>query len=325
MFGQPDPSKTEKATDKRRKKAREDGNVPKGQELGKALVLIAGLIGLHVWIGAMSGEIKVIFAWFLGTAPVSQVNPTKVYNLFLDVAVRIAFITMPVMLFVGLVAFLAQRLQVGGLWTTKVFKPKFDKVFNVVAGLKKFIINPQMFINLGKNILTAIAIGIAPYIVLSEEIHKVGPLFYTNAEGVAVYLLTTGSRMVVYALVPMLIIAIADTVYTRWNYEEQLKMTKDEVKDERKQAEGDPRVKAEQRKKMLQVHGASHDAGRAQGRRGRHQPDPRGHRPAIRPALRPGPAGAGQGPGQRGRKDQGDRPRKRGAHPREQAPGTGLV
>ena len=137
------------------------------------------------------------------------------------------------------------------MWTTKVFKPKFDKVFNVLGGLKKFIINPQMFINLGKNILTAFAIGIAPYIVLSEEIHKVGPLFYTNAEGVAVYLLTTGSRMVVYALVPMLIIAIADTVYTRWNYEEQLKMTKDEIKDERKQAEGDPKVKAEQRKKML--------------------------------------------------------------------------
>jgi len=59
--------------------------------------------------------------------------------------------------------------------------------------------------------------------------------------------------MVIYALVPMLVLAIADVVYTRWEYEENLKMTKDEVKDERKQAEGDPKIKQQQKMKMLRV------------------------------------------------------------------------
>ena len=251
-MGQADPSKTEKATDKRRDKSREEGNVPKGQEMGKTMVLVAGLIAMHAYIGTIGGELKTIFAWFLRTAPITPLDPSNVYALLMDMAYRLAFMTLPVMLFIGLVAYLTQRLQVGALWTTKVFEPKFGKIFNVLGGLKKFMINPKMFIKLGKSLLQAIAIGFAPYLVLKEEIHKVAPLFYATPEGVATYLLTTGSKMVVYALVPMLIIAIADMVYSRWDYEEQLKMTKDEVKDERKQMEGDPKIKGEQRKKMME-------------------------------------------------------------------------
>lgn len=249
-MAQKDPSKTEKATDKRRKKARSDGSVPKGQELGKAMVLVAGLIALHVWIRAMGSEIEVLFAWFLKSAPVTPLDPQRVQELLLSTAVRMAYIVLPVILFVGFVAYLTQRLQVGPLWSPKVFQPKL-KVFNLMNGLKKFMPNPKMFMNIGKSVLQAIAIGFAPYMVLREEIDKVAPLFFATPDGVCAYLLTTGSKMTVYALVPMLIIAIADTWYVRWDYEEQLKMSKDEVKDERKQMEGDPKIKSEQRRKML--------------------------------------------------------------------------
>ena len=71
--------------------------------------------------------------------------------------------------------------------------------------------------------------------------------------GLAAYILSAAARMVAYALIPMLLIAVADLIYTRWDYEEQLKMTKEEVKDERKQAEGDPKVKQHQRQKMMAV------------------------------------------------------------------------
>jgi flagellar biosynthetic protein FlhB len=65
-------------------------------------------------------------------------------------------------------------------------------------------------------------------------------------------MLSTGAQMVIIAMVPMLLIAAADLWYTRWDYEENLKMTKDEVKDERKQMEGDPEIKQQQKSKMLQ-------------------------------------------------------------------------
>ena len=108
-------------------------------------------------------------------------------------------------------------------------------------------------IRLGRSLLQAIVIGIAPYIVLKGEMDNIAPLFYQNAEGLAVYILETGAKMVIYALVPMLLIAAADLWYKKWDYIENLKMTKDEVKDERRQAEGDPQIKRKQRQKMMEV------------------------------------------------------------------------
>ncbi|MBU1003327.1 MAG: flagellar biosynthesis protein FlhB [Proteobacteria bacterium] len=246
-----DPSKTETATDKRRKKARSEGNVPKGQELSKTLVLLAGLIGLWAYLGVIGRELKIIFAWLLSSAPGTVLSPSGVYTLLTDLATRLAYMLLPVMLFIAFVAFITQRLQVGALWAPKVFEPKFGKCLNVIGGLKKIMITPDTLIKLAKNLLQAIAIGFAPYLVLKEEITKVGPLFYATTEGIAVYILSIAAKMVVYALVPMLIIAIADTWYTRWSYEEKLMMSKDEVKDERKQMEGDPKVKQAQRQKMM--------------------------------------------------------------------------
>jgi flagellar biosynthetic protein FlhB len=132
-------------------------------------------------------------------------------------------------------------------------KPKFSKLFNILAGVKKLMISPDAFIKLAKSLLQAMAVGIAPYIVLRQEINNLTPLFHANTEGIITFLLTTGYKMVCYALIPMIIIAVIDLWYERWNYEEKLKMTKDEVKDEAKQAEGDPKVKQKQRQKMMEM------------------------------------------------------------------------
>ena len=121
MFGtQKDPSKTEKATPKRVSKQRAEGNVPKSQELGKAVSLLGGMSILYAWIGPMSEEIKKIFRHFLSHAWEFDPNPENVYSLTLDLMVEVCKITMPVLLTLAFLSMLAQRLQVGKLWTTKV-------------------------------------------------------------------------------------------------------------------------------------------------------------------------------------------------------------
>lgn len=246
-----DPSKTEDATPKRRNKAREEGNVPKGQEIGKSITVLAGLIILWFWVKYLGKEMLSIYNWFFSEAVNIQLNSESVQSLFTMVAYHIAIMVIPVMFFVGLSAFLCMRLQVGHLWTMKSMQPKFGKLFNVAAGIQKLLLNPKMFINIGKNILQATVIAIAPYIVIKQEMHKLLPLYYQNVESVVAYILTIGAKMVLYALMPMLAIGVADLIYSRWDYFENLKMSKDEVKDERKQAEGDPEIKNEQKKKMM--------------------------------------------------------------------------
>ncbi|MDD4951090.1 MAG: flagellar biosynthesis protein FlhB [Desulfovibrionaceae bacterium] len=250
---QKDPSRTEKATPKRRDKVREDGNVPKGSELSKSIVLLAGVLALRFLIGFYHQQFHDIYVFFLKDSLSQELTPETVYYMFLWSIKKIALMVMPLMLMLAFTAYLTMRLQVGKLWTTKVLKPKFGKIFNVISGLKNLMLSAQAFVRFGRSILQALAVGIAPYIVIKQEIGNLVPLFYENTSGVAMYLLSTGYKMACYALVPMMLIGIADLWYTRWDYEENLKMTKDEIKDERRQAEGDPVIKAQQQRKMLEV------------------------------------------------------------------------
>ncbi len=250
---QEDPSRTEDPTQKRIKKAREDGNVPKSQEVGKSFVILAGLSAMYFYISFLAEYLMGTYRYFFTVC--FEFNPTnqEVVALMVTTMIQIAKMIMPMLLFMGLVAYLANRLQVGSLWAPKVFDPKFGRIFDIVGGLKRMMFNLNTFVRLGKSILMAICIGIAPYIVIRQEMDHLLPLFYQDAFHLSSYLLSTGAKMVVYAIVPMFIIAAADLWYTRWDYNENLKMTKDEVKDERKQAEGDPKIKMKQKQKMLAV------------------------------------------------------------------------
>ena len=253
MIGQEDPSKTEKATEKRRKKQRNEGNVAKGQELSKVMVLLAGVLTLRFSIDFYHDQLTEIFRWAFKDAIFLEVNKKSAYTLFVWGLREMAILVLPYMITVAFIAWLSERLQVGKLWTTKTLKPKFSKMFNILSGIKKLMLSPDALVKLAKSILQAMAVAIAPYIVIQQEMPNLLPLFHSNPHGIIAYLLTVGYKMVCYALIPMLLIAIIDLFYQRWNYEEQIKMTKEEIKDERKQAEGDPKVKQQQRSKMMKM------------------------------------------------------------------------
>lgn len=252
MFGgQKDPSRTERATAKRRNKQRDEGNVPKSQEVSKTMSLVAGLIGLTVWIGTMGREVMLLYRYFLSHAHEFRAEPQEVHALAITISLHLAKILLPLLLFLGLVAFLTVRLQVGKLWTTKIFKFKWDR-FNIFKALKQMFASPQTLVRLLKSMLIAVVVGCIPAFIIRQEYVNFLPMFHSTPEGVATYMLKTGFKMVAYTLIPMAAIAAVDLWYTRFSYEENIKMTKQEVKDERKQQEGDPVVKQQQRQKMME-------------------------------------------------------------------------
>lgn len=247
-----DPSKTENATPKQVNRARRKGNVPKSQEVNKAVSVLAAFIGLTVWIQYMGRELLGIFRYFFANATTFEVTDGNIVGLMRWMAVELAKITLPVMIIIAFLMILSIRLQVGQLWTTEIFKFKWNK-FNLIAGLKRMLFSPDTLIRMGKSVLLAFFIGLAPWLVIKSEMLNVLALYHFSAQGIAAYMLTLASTMVKYALFPMVIIALADAWYTRWSYNENLKMTKSEVKDERKQAEGDEKIKAKIRQKMMKM------------------------------------------------------------------------
>jgi flagellar biosynthetic protein FlhB len=162
----------------------------------------------------------------------------------------LAKMLLPFLFFIALIVYLTLRLQVGKLWTTKVFKFNLSR-FNLLKGLKNIFASPQALLRLCKSLIMMIIIGLVPYVVIKRAFPGFLDMYYTNAEGVASYMLTTSFWMVAYTLIPIFAVAAFDLWQSRFAYEEGIKMTKEEVKDERKQQEGDPLIKQKQRQKML--------------------------------------------------------------------------
>lgn len=253
MFGsQQDPSKTEEATPKRRKKQREEGNVPRSQEASKCVSLVAGLIGLSVWTGVIGQELMNLFREFISKAPSFVPTQDSLYGMAIDLSVRIAVMVMPFMLFLALCSFLVIRLQVGKLWTTKVFKFRWDR-FNIFKSLKQMFLSPMTVFRLLKSVAIAFIIGLVPGIFLWLEYPNFLPVFYATPTELAAYMLDKSFEMACWTLPFMIVIAALDIWQTRYAYNEGMKMTKEEVKDERKQQEGDEKVKAKQKQKMLSM------------------------------------------------------------------------
>ena len=248
-----DPSKTESATQKRRDKTREKGSVPRSQELPKLTVLMAGLFTIRYTLGDISLQMRDIFRTFLGQRLDFQATTDDVTALMWSLSAKLAIMLLPLLLVMAVVAYITQRLQVGSLWHPKIFEPDFSNIINPMQGLQKLLISPRTFIMLGKQVGMAAAIALAPYLILKNKFNEFMPLFYQTTENFAAFLLTNGYDMVLYTLGPLFIISILDVWYTRWDYEENMKMSKEEVKDENKQSFGDPEIKQKQKQKMMEV------------------------------------------------------------------------
>ncbi|MEG2139941.1 MAG: flagellar biosynthesis protein FlhB [Bilophila sp.] len=247
-----DPSKTERATPKRRDKTREEGNVPKSQEVTKAVTTAAAVLGLSVYLGVMVQHLQTVYRYFLTESFFFKVDAQSVYALMLFVFAELAIILLPVLLLIGFTAWVTLRIQVGSLWSTKAFEFKWTR-FNIFNGLKNMFFSVQTLVRLGRSLLQAVVIGLVPYGIIMGEFDNFLPLYYASPAGVGEYMLKTGMVIVLYTLIPMFVIAGADLWYTRYEYEENIKMTKQEIKDEHKQSEGDPMVKSQQRQKMMQM------------------------------------------------------------------------
>ncbi len=251
---QADPSRTEQATPKRRNKARDEGNVAKSQELVKAVTNTAAVVALSAFMGVMSTHILEVFRMLFTLSGKFEINDESVYALMTYIANELAVIILPVLFSIGLAAWLCLRLQIGPLWTTKHMAFKWER-FNIINGFKNMFASLQTIVRLLRSLGQGLIIALVPLFIIWLERDNFLPLFYQTPEGIIRYLMELGFYIILWTLPPMFIIGGMDMWYTNYEYEENLKMTKQEVKDEHRNAEGDPLIKSKQRQEMFKVIG----------------------------------------------------------------------
>jgi flagellar biosynthetic protein FlhB len=219
--------------------------------LTKAVVLLGAVLAMRYLGEYYYKHFTEIFNWFFTEGITQTLDRQTVYRMFIWSIVKMALLVLPLMIMIAAVAYTVLRLQVCDLW---IFKFRWERInFNIVKALKQLIVSPDTLVRLGRSIGQAAVVAIAPYIVIQQELPNLVPLFHQNVLGITSYMLLVAYKMICYALVSMILIAIADLWYTRWRYDDNLMMTKEEVKDERRQAEGDPQIKQRQQRKMYEV------------------------------------------------------------------------
>lgn len=245
--------KTEKATPKKRQKAREEGQVLQSREMTAAIVLLSLFITLRIAGGFMYEQIYAYFKVVLADYPKIKDLYTieGLTKLCIDMLLRFVKIVAPIFAVALITGFAAGYAQVGFLFTTKTLKFKFSRI-NPFSGVKR-IFSLRSVTELVKSLLKIGVIGYIGYSYLIDEAKKILSTMDMDVVSIASYICITSLNVAIRMCIAMLILGVLDYAYQWWEYEKSLKMSKHEVKQEHKESEGNPEVKGKIRQKQRQM------------------------------------------------------------------------
>ena len=249
--------KTEPATQKKLTDARKEGQVAKSKEISNGMGLLALFLVLKLWVGNMGVQLMQVFGSVYNKIPevttfwegtMSQRDISIVYRYFI---IEIFIVIAPVLLVALIIAFVCNIIQVKWKPTTKPLKPKFSKL-NPISGFKK-LLSPNSLIELVKSVLKITLIVYICYTYLEDKWPILFNLYdfpLMEALKIIAQLVTDlGIRISLFYM----LIAFADFAYQKFKFKNDMKMSKQEVKEDFKQQEGDPAVKSKIRSKMMEV------------------------------------------------------------------------
>ncbi len=234
--------RTEQATPKRRREAREKGQVAKSKEIPSLAVLLAGTLTLTFGSGFFYHNISELMRYYLSNIGSVQVTQANMTNMALVALRYSATLLAPLFTILVFVAFLSNYLQVGSLLAFEAIRPKFSKI-NPIEGFKR-LFSAQAAMELAKSILKLMVVSWIAYVTIKGELNNLPSLLDSTPGQIQTYLFSVAGVLFKRTCMVMLILAVLDYLFQRWEFEKNLKMTKQEVKEEMKQTEGDPHVKA---------------------------------------------------------------------------------
>ncbi len=234
--------KTEQPTGKRIEDSRRKGQIPRSREMGTLSVLLSGVIGLWVFSPVFSDAFKKIFKMGFSVERAMIYDPSYMLKTFLS---SVLVVSLPVFLlafFVFFFAFIGNIILGGFNFSFEAAAPKFNKI-NPLNGIKR-IFGVQSLVELIKSILKVAFIGTLAYVFIRASFTSIvalpsHQLPYVIKE--TLYIMLKVAIGIIMAMVP---IAALDMWFQKWHNMEQLKMTKQEIKDEMKDTEGKPEVKS---------------------------------------------------------------------------------
>ncbi|KAA0966500.1 flagellar biosynthesis protein FlhB [Sporosarcina sp. ANT_H38] len=241
--------KTEKATPKKREDSRKKGQVLKSQDVTSAILLLAVFLFLFFAAGFMRDRFFVFFHQaFTEYIPIANMDEDQAMLIYGEVLIQMAFLLLPVMLVAVVAGVGGNIFQFGLLLTGEPLKMDLKKI-DPIKGLKR-IFSIRAIIELMKSILKISFIGTTTTLILMANIDKVLGLAFKSPWDTLTTIGQLAALMGITAAFVLLFISILDFMYQKFDYEKNLRMSKQDIKTEHKNSEGDPMIKS--RIKQLQ-------------------------------------------------------------------------
>ncbi len=246
-----DTEKSEVPTPRRRQEARSRGQIPKSQDLTAAILLLVGLITLDAFGESILGRLFDMTKFMLSGGGDSAVRGSQLLPLGAEAMKQMFFLLLPILLVFMFASFVVVLLQTGLLFTVEPLKWSLDKL-NPLRGVKKMVSMHtvvMLLINLGKLGI----VGSVVYFSIVGQLDRImfsASLVFTEVVrlGIEIFF-TLGIRVSIV----LIILGLLDWFYQRFKHERELKMSKEEVKEEMRSMDGDPVMKRRRREVQMQI------------------------------------------------------------------------
>ncbi len=251
-FAAEEEGRTEEPTEQKIRKARKEGKVAKSQDVSSTIVLLAG-IGILALVGKnLFTTMQDMMKFYLGYVSATPVGDSGILvRAFFSFFVRL---TLPIGIASFIAAFVGNVIQVGFLFATKPITPDFKRIApNFARYFKRTLFSTEALFNLIKSIVKVVIVVGISFLNIQARIDEITALVRRPfMEGF--FLISDMAFLVILqAAIVMLLFSLLDYWFQRRQHRESLKMTKQEVKEERKNYEGDPQVKARLRQRMREI------------------------------------------------------------------------
>jgi flagellar biosynthetic protein FlhB len=243
--------RTEEATAKRRADFREKGQVAQSKEVQTAAMMATTLLFWFFYTPLFWNKLSVSLAGIWQMCASYEVTPNGIVNLFTLVLQQGGLLLAPLFLLVVVIGFFSSVLQIGWLFTGKPLQPDFSKL-NPIAGAARFV-SKKSLVEVVKSLAKVLLIGAVSYKVVFSEFDKALQLIDMDVIETVRFLGRVATGVLFKACGILILLGLFDFLFVRWEMEQKMKMTKQEQKEEFKEAEGDPHIKARIRSLQQQM------------------------------------------------------------------------
>ena len=244
-------SKTEKPTGKKISDAKSKGSMPRSREMTSAISLIAAMVALNASSGMMLTTMKRTMRDIFGGLATIDTSYSGVHSLMIKEFINIAIMLAP-FVFIVIAAGLVVEISQGGV-SLSTEKLKFDLgKLNPIQGVGRLFKKDSIF-EVAKAFMKMAIVGYMAYKILAEEMEGIIYLVDRDLTGILAFVGHLAFKIMLHTCGVLIVLAVIDLAFVKWRFLDNLKMSKQEVKDEAKNAEGDPAVKQRQKQKQFQM------------------------------------------------------------------------